>query len=314
MLVIPIPDLRRDYANLCDIVRTQGTASAPRGLPTLELRDVALVFDSPAAATFPTKINRRLSPAIFSAELMQWLGGVSDLKQLTSTSAGRFKQYSDDGTRLYGAYGPRARRGLERAVRVLQNDVGSRQASVSLWRSLESDETKDLPCTLSWSFAIRDGKLTMLTNMRSNDVWTGLPYDVPAMARIQSAVAWALRVPAGQYTHVAQSLHIYESDIGKADTVVRNPEPLAHNDPTIAPLLAPRFEVATNVPTERWAIIREAARMASRGMPHVHALDFTWYAEHLYKHRGYDYYCETCHYYLPQPELICQALSSELAP
>jgi hypothetical protein len=129
------------------------------------------------------------------------------------------------------------------------------------------------------------------------------------MARIQSAVAWALKVPAGRYTHIAQSLHMYESDTGRADLLVRDPEPLAHNDPTIAPLLAPRWEVASNVPTERWKIMRAAAEMATRGMPTLNALDFGWYADHLVKHKGYDYYCETCHYYLPQPELVCQALT-----
>jgi hypothetical protein len=244
---------------------------------------------------------------------MQWLAGVSDLKQLSSTSAGRFKQYSDDGTRLYGAYGPRARRGLERAVRVLQNDTGSRQASVSLWRSLESDETADLPCTLSWSFAIRDGELTMMTVMRSNDVWTGVAYDVPAMARIQSAVAWALKIPAGTYTHIAQSFHLYESDADKISSVTRDPKPLAHNDPSRPPLFAPHFEVDTDVPTERWAILRDHMALgAVRGQPGL-PYDFAWYAEHLAKHPGYSYYCDTCHYYLPQPELVCQAITP-LAP
>lgn len=307
MLELKVNDLRADYYGICNLVRMTGARSAPRGLPTLELRDVALVLDSPAAATFPTKINRGLSSAILSAELMQWVAGVSDLKQLNSVSAGRFKQYSDDGTRLYGAYGPRARRGLERAVRVLQKDTGSRQASVSLWRSLESDETSDLPCTLSWSFAIRDGELTMMSVMRSNDVWTGMPYDVPAMARIQSAVAWALNVPAGRYTHVAQSLHLYESDAKKVDALIKSPADLALNDRTRAPLLASTNPVASFVPTERWEWLRDAwALGAVRGYPFI-ADEFAWYRDHLKKHPGYDYYCESCNYYLPQPELICEA-------
>src|SRR5262245_3758147 len=143
---------------------------------------------------------------------MQCIAGVSDLEQLRGVSAGRFGNYSDDGTRLHGAYGPRTAAGLARVVETLSIDHDSRQAVVPVWNGREDLHSKDVPCTLSWSFRLRANRLNMTTVMRSNDVWRGLAYDIPAMVRLQSAVAWALGARMGTYVHHAQSLHLYEAD------------------------------------------------------------------------------------------------------
>ena len=316
MEILEVSDLRMQYRSLCEYLVSAGSEVEPRGRPTHELTDVAIVLPGPEAATFPTKIGRKASPAILAAELMQWIAGVSDLQQLNSVSADRFKNYSDNGATLYGAYGPRAYRGLARAVRVLQQDTLSRQASVSLWRSLESTETADLPCTLSWSFKIRNDALEMMTVMRSNDVWTGVAYDIPSMARIQSALAWALDVEPGRYTHVAQSLHIYASDVAKIARLHETSMPLEDDDAR-APLLAPVDEDVPKVPTERWEILRDhwaRAAMHSALIPTRLPREFQWYARQLEEHVGYDYFCDSCRYYLPQPELICQSHITLVAP
>jgi thymidylate synthase len=56
----------------------------------------------------------------------------------------------------------------------------------------------------------------MLTSMRSNDAWLGLPHDVFAFTMIQELVARSLGVELGEYRHSVGSLHLYERDEKKA--------------------------------------------------------------------------------------------------
>ena len=76
-----------------------------------------------------------------------------------------------------------------------------------------SDATKDTPCTLSLQFLLRDGRLNLTTTMRSNDVWTGVPYDMFSFCSMQVMMAMTLGVGVGTYTHQAGSLHIYERNL-----------------------------------------------------------------------------------------------------
>ena len=59
---------------------------------------------------------------------------------------------------------------------------------------------------------IRHDKLYMFTNMRSNDVFSGLPHDVFSFTMLQEIMARALSVELGNYKHAVGSLHLYEKD------------------------------------------------------------------------------------------------------
>ncbi|RYH39567.1 MAG: hypothetical protein EON54_18795 [Alcaligenaceae bacterium] len=75
---------------------------------------------------------------------------------------------------------------------------------------------RDIPCTCTMQFVIRNRRLHMLTSMRSNDAWLGLPHDVFAFTMIQELVARSVGVELGEYRHSVGSLHLYERDEKKA--------------------------------------------------------------------------------------------------
>jgi thymidylate synthase len=52
--------------------------------------------------------------------------------------------------------------------------------------------------------------------MRSNDAYKGLPHDIFAFTMIQELIARSLNTDVGSYIHMVGSLHLYESDAGKA--------------------------------------------------------------------------------------------------
>ena len=63
--------------------------------------------------------------------------------------------------------------------------------------------------------------------MRSNDIWTGFPYDVFSFTAFQTMLAFKLNVGIGEYTHIAGSLHLYERD---AISYTKNLEEITNNE------------------------------------------------------------------------------------
>jgi thymidylate synthase len=87
------------------------------------------------------------------------------------------RKFSDNGYVFQGAYGPKVTEQLHYVCETLKADVYSRQAVISIWRE-NPRPSKDIPCTLSLQFLIRDEELHCIATMRSSDVWLGLPYDI----------------------------------------------------------------------------------------------------------------------------------------
>jgi thymidylate synthase len=206
------------YVALVRRVLNEGEPTVPRGQHTFELMNVTVQVENLAAAHV-LRTARRLSPKIMATEYMHLLGGISSLEQLDLASGGRFSQFADDG-RLKGAYGPRIRHQLPRVVDLLRRDPDTRQAVLSIWTQNEHiSPSKDVPCTVSVQFLLRNDKLHVRTSMRSNDVILGVPYDWFMMSRLGMSVASCLGVEPGSYTHTVGSMHLYDRDLGIANDV-----------------------------------------------------------------------------------------------
>lgn len=206
----------------------QGEFVSPRGLHTLELRDVTLQFDE--VTSMPTGCGRGVNQAIGVAEALQLISGKSDPDLLCRITP-NMKQFMDDtpgGLVQHGAYGPRAGWQAPRVIRRLLNDPDTRQAVISVYSpalDLHDPPPKDVPCTLNLAFAIRRDGLHMTTIMRSNDAWWGLAYDAFQFSQLQWSIAKSVNVPPAAYTHVVLSLHLYERDL-EAARALHKPEPV----------------------------------------------------------------------------------------
>lgn len=133
-----------------------------------------------------------------------------------------WKNISDDGVTINSNYGYCIHKKFgfdqwELCKTLLKNDVNSRQAVIHIkeCRNLVSKPTKDLNCTIALQFLLRDNKLDLITTMRSNDLWLGLPYDLFNFTCMQIQMAMELDVDVGKYYHNAGSLHVYERDVDK---------------------------------------------------------------------------------------------------
>ncbi len=128
---------------------------------------------------------------------------------------------SDDGKTSNSAYGYIIKNKFNfnqmfKVVDLLRKDPESRRAVIVINDANENvDTTLDEQCTMYLQYFIRNNKLYATTCMRSNDMWWGLPYDVPAFIAMQKMIAKMLNIECGTYTHFAGSLHVYDKDYEK---------------------------------------------------------------------------------------------------
>ena len=209
-------DFQQGYVDVAQYVLKHGDRTAPRGQGTVEVLGAQIRIDA-GHLMLPVCTNRNPAQAIAAAEALQLVGGVS-YPELMVSIAKKFGEFLDGGT-FHGAYGTRTRRQMVDVVDGLRMNTDTRQAVVTIWDPAYDSRGgyRDMPCTISLQFLLRDYELHMLTYMRSNDVWLGLPYDVFQFTQLQCAVAGSLGVQVGTYVHTAGSLHVYDRDASKVE-------------------------------------------------------------------------------------------------
>lgn len=160
--------------------------------------------------------DRKMPMRYAVGELLWYLSGSNRLADI-STFSKVWERMSDDGETVNSAYGYRIfeKFGFDQfdfIAQLLRDEPHSRQAVIHIKdpRNYAKHPTADVPCTIALQYLIRDGKLNATTFMRSNDLWTGFPYDVFSFTALQIILAFKLGVEIGTYTHFATSLHLYE--------------------------------------------------------------------------------------------------------
>lgn len=194
-----------------------GGESAPRGQRIKEIKNMSVEIKDPRKRILSLPIRNISLPFAFG-ELIWYLTGRNDVAMMTYYS-GMMKNFSDDGETLNSAYGYRIFgkhpmlpfNQWQFIVDKLREDPDSRQAVIHI-KTPSDKPTKDEVCTKDLQFLIRDGKLDMITDMRSNDIVWGFTYDVFSFTTFQELIANELGVEVGTYYHNAVSMHIYEKD------------------------------------------------------------------------------------------------------
>jgi thymidylate synthase len=111
-------------------------------------------------------------------------------------------------------------------VALLQKDKDTRQAIMNIHVPSDRHEgNKDVPCTLTLHWFIRENKLQLIVNMRSNDVILGFTNDVFQFTMLQECMAVQLRetypdLELGAYYHNAGSMHIYDRHFAMAEKII----------------------------------------------------------------------------------------------
>lgn len=186
-----------------------------------EVRDitgVTLELTNPLARLSRSEGRSRLVSCV--GELCWYLSGTNDTNFIAYYLPRR--QDDDEDGRIHGGYGPRLFGGtgpnqVQYVIDLLRGSPDSRKAVVQIFdQSDVAQPHRDVPCTSTLQFLVRNDELRMIVNMRSNDAYLGLPHDIFAFTMLQEMVARDLDLGLGAYVHHAASLHVYTADTDRA--------------------------------------------------------------------------------------------------
>jgi thymidylate synthase len=210
-----------------------GKECFPRNKKIKELKNYSICIANPRKRLVLNPLRAISLPFAFG-ELLWYLSAKNDVETMQYYSR-NMANFSDDGKTLNSAYGYRIFgrhpaipfNQWEHAKNQIESDINTRQAVIHL-HTPNNKPTRDEVCTLTLQFMVRDGKLDMFVNMRSNDVITGFTYDAFAFTVMQELMANELNLPLGNYYHNAASMHIYEKDFDLLESVITLREPLKY--------------------------------------------------------------------------------------
>ena len=197
-----------------------------RGLKTKEILNYQVVF--PPYMRFMNFQGRNLSLNYIKREI-KWYLGNDKMDTSICKYAKIWKDLINKDGSINSNYGQYIIPNFKRCANTLLGDEYSRRAIIMIGNNENySSETKDYCCTLSMSFCIRKNKLHMTVKMRSNDAVFGMANDVATFSIFHEMMFVFLRdtkynnLELGNYTHQADSLHIYETHYKMLRNILEN--------------------------------------------------------------------------------------------
>lgn len=215
----------------------------PRGREVKELLVKRLVLTNPRNRLI-TNDKRKANYGFTIGEFLWYMRGSESLSELYYYNK-RTPSFSDDGITVNSAYGKRIFKDeveygqdqWQLCKKTLEQDKDSRRALLLINKPEDQfkavvNGSKDVPCTLSLQFFIREDELYLHVNMRSNDVVWGLTSDLFSFTMLQECMLLELKqtypdLELGRYFHTAGSIHVYERHYDMIDNMAdyydRNP-------------------------------------------------------------------------------------------
>ena len=217
----------RDTIN--DIENTE-QESSPRGLKVKE----RLLATLPINPIYPIAnfSDRKFNWKYFAGELAWYLKKDRDIDYINNFSS-FWKGITNPGTNeINSNYGSLVlNEQLDWVIKSLIKDKNTRQAIAFFNRpQFQFEGNKDFVCTMYANFFIRNNKLHMKIQMRSNDIFYGLTFDAPFFSFLHQTVyqsVWRERVLNGEdehlelgtYYHCADNIHFYERHFELANKI-----------------------------------------------------------------------------------------------
>lgn len=213
------------FKDIISNIETNGTVEQPRDLKVKELTVQQFVFDSKMPiADFE---SRSFNFKYFAGELVWYLNRDRDVNYISNFSnfwSHITNPYTNQINSNYGSllFGEQ----LEWVVKSLRLDKNTRQAIAFLNQpKFQFAGNKDFVCTMYLNFWIRDNKLHMKVQMRSNDIFYGLTFDAPFFSFVHQHVRlWLLDtykdLELGDYHHCVDNVHFYERHFDLANNIL----------------------------------------------------------------------------------------------
>jgi thymidylate synthase len=213
------------FINIINHIEDQNQSADPRGLKVKESILSNFVIDpkEPIANFDKRKFNWKY----LAGELAWYLDQDRDVDFIgsfsnfwgTLTNPGTNEINSNYGSLIFN------KEQFGWVIDSLVADKNSRQAIMFFNQpKFQFEGNKDFVCTMYANFFIRDNKLNMKVQMRSNDIFYGLTFDAPFFSFLLQSVHIKLLetypdLQLGDYYHFTDNLHFYERHFSLADSI-----------------------------------------------------------------------------------------------
>ena len=174
---------------------------------------------------FPLLTTKKIFFKHAVTELLWILQGRSDIgylndNGLTYWNADYERSGRTDGT-LGPVYGVQWRNfnghdQIRKLVRDIKRNPSSRRLYVSAWNPADLDDMALPPCHYGFQVYINDGKMDLMWNQRSADVFLGLPYDFAMYGLLLLMLAKGTGYVPGQLIASLGDCHLYNNHIDQA--------------------------------------------------------------------------------------------------
>jgi len=178
---------------------------------------------------FPAVTTKKLAFSSVKAELLWFLKGSSDVKELqdlgshiwdANANADYWKpkaKFEGDLGRVYGVQwrkwkSPYSGEPIDQIAKVIQQlkeNPNDRRMIVTAWNPGELEMMALPPCHMFFQFFSVDGKLSLSMYQRSCDTFLGVPFNIASYSLLLHMVAQVTGLEPWEFVHILGDAHIY---------------------------------------------------------------------------------------------------------
>ena len=213
------------FKNIIQHIDTDGDVSQPRDLKVKEsILSNFVINPKQPIADFP---QRNFNWKYLAGEMAWYLKQDRDVDYIGNFSNFWSRITNPDTNEINSNYGSLVfnKEQFGWVVDSLVADKNSRQAIMFFNQpKFQFEGNKDFVCTMYANFFIRENKLNMKVQMRSNDIFYGLTFDAPFFSFLLQSIHIKLLetypdLQLGDYYHFTDNLHFYERHFSLADSI-----------------------------------------------------------------------------------------------
>lgn len=177
------------------------------------------------SAGFPLLTTKKIYFEHAITELLWILQGRSDIGYLNDNSLTYWNADYERSGRTDGTLGPvygvqwRNFNGVDqirKLIREIKKTPHSRRLMVNAWNAADIDDMALPPCHYGFQIYINDGKMDLMWNQRSADVFLGLPYDFAMYGLLLLMLAKGTSYTPGELIVSLGDCHLYNNHIDQA--------------------------------------------------------------------------------------------------
>jgi thymidylate synthase len=177
------------------------------------------------SAGFPLLTTKKIYFEHAVTEILWILQGRSDIGYLNDNGLTYWNADYERSGRTDGTLGPvygvqwRNFNGVDqirKLIRDIKKDPSSRRLMVNAWNASDLDDMALPPCHYGFQIYINDGKMDLMWNQRSADVFLGLPYDFAMYGLLLLMLAKGTDYTPGELIVSLGDCHLYNNHIDQA--------------------------------------------------------------------------------------------------